>query len=248
MRIEFYRYDSSLGRFVSMCERTSMCPFGESTVLTYCKYHTERTWKYTADKALRFSVGPVCHKRTYTLTWSKSANEKAWKRIPLTDVLVRSGWKYNQLFMDLEHAQHHHTGTHKLRNEMKEKENGFRKPWRLGGWKGKWKCLQNTPSLLMNWTHSVTQAHIHTNEWVYQQAGVAAAATTVAHKSQCKHTTNITIFSMLPIVSLRTVRRLWCYVSLNTDLRLMRAHTERHTDMAVIMTFVPFYRSVWFQL
>lgn len=55
---------------------TSMCPFCESTVLTYCKYHTERTWKYIAGISVRFWA---CMSHTHAHTRSKRAKERERK-------------------------------------------------------------------------------------------------------------------------------------------------------------------------
>lgn len=135
----------------SMCERTPMCPFCESTVLSYCKYHTKRTWKYVAGKAFRFAFEPAWHTiRTHTLERRERMreNEKetferciSAKWIEVVDSALYGSWTCTTLI---------HT-TIQTEMKEKEKENGSRKPWRLKRWKGKWKCSQNTLALLMKW-------------------------------------------------------------------------------------------------
>lgn len=236
---------------VLMCERTSMCPFYESTVLTYCKYHTERTWKCIAGKAFRFVVEPVCHTNAHSHTPDQRARKRErareWKGDHCTKYereVDRN--RFSSLWILNMHNTNTHTYTGTNRNE-RERENGSWNPWRLRRWKGKWKCSQNTLTVLMKWhiyIYAPIQSCTHTRRvCISGQECSSNSGSLVAHKSQCKHTMNITIFSTLPIVSLRTVRRLWCYTRLFKYWFTFNARTQPSSWRSF-----PFYRSVWFQL
>lgn len=146
-----------------MCERTPMCPFCESTVLSYCKYHTKRTWKYVAGKAFRFAFEPAWHTiRTHTLERRERMreNEKetferciSAKWIEVVDSALYGSWTCTTLI---------HT-TIQTEMKEKEKENGSRKPWRLKRWKGKWKCFAKYTGVIDEVTHIQICMYIRTH-------------------------------------------------------------------------------------
>lgn len=171
------------------------------------------------------------------------------ERRVLNEVSEQAGWKYVQVFLWI--LNMHNTNTyiqtdklahiHRYRNEREGEWLATVSYWTM---ERQMKYSQNTPTIFRS-EHSLTHTHTHTitDKIIYTRtrtqthsqsvsAGVAAA---VAHKSQCKHTMNITIFSMLPIVLSLQCAALWCFVSLNTDLRLMRAHNRHHVVLSLFI-------------